>query len=190
MGAACIGIGPLRHRGAALVAVARRHEFLDPLSHVCRAGNNLNSLCLMIKWLPAAGHIATSRPRSGGPLTGPPGPVQAYFESQQPHGSLSVLPKLDPNWPWRQVGAGPAASPQCLPMARSGPCTSLGVRVGLVDFARPRVSSCRGMREPASQNIYFIFCTLETSQLLSGWLKDAAPFYVTHCRHNTKSSRD
>ena len=98
----------------------------------------------MIKWLPAAGYIATSRPRSGGALTGPPGPVQAYFESQQPHGSLSVLPKWDPNWPWRQVGAGPAASPQCLPMARSGPCTSLGVRVGLVDFARPRVSRCRG----------------------------------------------
>ena len=70
---------------------------MDPLSHVCRAGNNLNSMCLMIKWLPAAGHIATSRPRSGGPLTGPPGPVQAYFESQQPHGSLSVLP----HWPWR-----------------------------------------------------------------------------------------
>ena len=96
LGAACIGIGPLRHRVAALVAVARRHEFLDPLSHVCRAGNNLNSLCLMIKWLPAAGYIATSRPRSGVALTGPPGPVQAYFESQQPHGSLSVLP----NWPW------------------------------------------------------------------------------------------
>ena len=96
MGAACIGIGPLRHRVAALVAVARRHEFLDPLSHVCRAGSNLNSLFLIIKWLPAAGYIATSRPWSGGALTGPPGPVQAYFESQQPHGSLSVLP----NWPW------------------------------------------------------------------------------------------
>ena len=39
LGAACIGIGPLRHRVAALVAVARRHEFLDPLSHVCRAGS-------------------------------------------------------------------------------------------------------------------------------------------------------
>ena len=36
----------------------------------------------MIKWLPAAGYIATSRLWSGGALTGPPGPVQAYFESQ------------------------------------------------------------------------------------------------------------
>ena len=77
-------------------------DFARPLVSSCRGMREphkyiyFENRFLLIKWLPAAGHIATSRPRSGGPLTGPPGPVQAYFESQQPHGSLSVLP----NWPW------------------------------------------------------------------------------------------
>ena len=77
-------------------------DFARPLVSSCRGMREphkyiyFENRFLLIKWLPAAGHIATSRPRSGGALTGPPGPVQAYFESQQPHGSLSVLP----NWPW------------------------------------------------------------------------------------------
>ena len=90
----------------------------------------------MIKWLPAAGYIATSRPWSGGGrLRGLLGRSKLILSLSSLMGA-SVCSQTG-------LGAGPA-SPQCLPMTRSGPCTSLGVRVGLVDFARPRVSRCRG----------------------------------------------